>query len=155
MQEVLLTVHCIPRTYSSYSWKSVPFDHVHLFHFTLPPCVKKCESESCLVMFNSATPWTVARQAPVSMKFSRQEYWSGLLCLPPSVFPTQGLNPVSCIGGRFLTVWATSGSHQTTNLWDQVFYFFFQISHIVHHFFLVLFSQNPSFPNPYVKLAWQ
>ena len=27
-----------------------------------------------------ATPWTVARQAPLSMGFSRQEYWSGLSC---------------------------------------------------------------------------
>ena len=29
------------------------------------------------------TPWTVARQAPLSVRFSRQEYWSGLLCPPP------------------------------------------------------------------------
>ena len=29
------------------------------------------------------TPWTITRQAPLSMGFSRQEYWSGLLCLPP------------------------------------------------------------------------
>ena len=33
---------------------------------------------SSSVMFNSATPWTVARQAPLSMGFSRQAYWSGL-----------------------------------------------------------------------------
>ena len=36
------------------------------------------------------SPWTVARQAPLSMTFSRQEYGSGLPC--PSPFPTQGLN---------------------------------------------------------------
>ena len=30
-----------------------------------------------------ATPWTVAHQAPLSMGFSRQEYWSGLPCPPP------------------------------------------------------------------------
>ena len=36
------------------------------------------ESVSLLVMSDSATPWTVARQAPLSMGFSRQEYWSGL-----------------------------------------------------------------------------
>ena len=30
------------------------------------------------VVSDSATPWTVARQAPLSMEFSRQEYWSGL-----------------------------------------------------------------------------
>ena len=30
-----------------------------------------------------ATPWTIARQAPLSVEFSRQEYWSGLPCPPP------------------------------------------------------------------------
>ena len=39
------------------------------------------------------TPWTLALQAPLSMGFSRQEYWSGLPCTPPGFFPTQGLNP--------------------------------------------------------------
>ena len=39
-------------------------------------CVCVCESFS--VMSDSATPWTVACQAPLSMGFSRQEYWSGL-----------------------------------------------------------------------------
>ena len=35
----------------------------------------------------------VARQAPLSMGFSRQEYWSGLPCPPPRIFRTQGSNP--------------------------------------------------------------
>ena len=40
-----------------------------------------------------ATPWTVAYQAPWSVEFSRQEYWSGLPCPSPErIFPTQGLN---------------------------------------------------------------
>ena len=39
------------------------------------------------------TPWTVARQAPLSMEFSRQEYWSGLpFPSPGEIFPTQGSN---------------------------------------------------------------
>ena len=38
-----------------------------------------------------ATPWTVAHQAPLSMGFSRQEYWSGLPSL--GIFLTQGSNP--------------------------------------------------------------
>ena len=38
------------------------------------------------------TPWTVARQAPLSMEFSRQRYWSRLPCPSPGVFPTQGSN---------------------------------------------------------------
>ena len=39
-----------------------------------------------------ATPWTVAYQAPWSMGFSRQEYWSGLLFPSPGDFLTQGSN---------------------------------------------------------------
>ena len=36
-----------------------------------------CEGVSHLIMSNSfATPWTVARHAPLSMEFSRPEYWS-------------------------------------------------------------------------------
>ena len=42
---------------------------------------------SCL----SATPWTVAHQAPLSMGFSRQEYWSGLPCPPPGDLPDPGI----------------------------------------------------------------
>ena len=38
-------------------------------------------------------PWTVAPQAPLSMEFSRQEYWSGLPFPSPAYFPTQGSNP--------------------------------------------------------------
>ena len=39
------------------------------------------------------TLWTIAHQAPLSMGFSRQIYWSGLTCPSPVIFPTQGLNP--------------------------------------------------------------
>ena len=39
------------------------------------------------------TPWTIACQAPLSMRFSRQECESGLPCPPPGIFPTWGLNP--------------------------------------------------------------
>ena len=39
-----------------------------------------------------ATPWTIACQAPLSMGFSRQEYWSGLPFLFQGIFPTQGWN---------------------------------------------------------------
>ena len=40
-----------------------------------------------------ATPWTVGCQAPLSMAFSGQEYWSGLLCLPPGDLPNPGAEP--------------------------------------------------------------
>ena len=41
----------------------------------------------CLVMSNSAPAWTVAHQAPPSMGFSRQAYWSGLPFPPPGDLP--------------------------------------------------------------------
>ena len=58
------------------------------------------------VVFNSfATPWTVAHQAPLSMGFCRQEYWSGLPFPPPGNISDPGIKPgVSHIAGRFLTV---------------------------------------------------
>ena len=42
-----------------------------------------------------ATPRTVARQAPLSKEFSRQEYWSGLPCPPPGDLPNPGIQPRS------------------------------------------------------------
>ena len=42
-----------------------------------------------------ATPWIVAHQAPLSMGFSRQEYWSGLPCPPPRDLPNPGTEPRS------------------------------------------------------------
>ena len=43
----------------------------------------------------SATPWTVAYQAPLSMGFSRQEYWSGLPFPSPGDLPNPGIEPGS------------------------------------------------------------
>ena len=53
-----------------------------------------------------ATPWTVAHQAPLSLGFSRQEYWSGLPCPSPGDLPNP-LTWVSCIASRFFIVLAT------------------------------------------------
>ena len=41
------------------------------------------------------TPWTVACQAPLSMEFSRQEYWSGLPFPPPGDLPDPGIEQES------------------------------------------------------------
>ena len=54
------------------------------------------------------TLWPVACQAPLSMGFSRQAYWSGLPCPPPGDLPNPGTEPVSLIspalaGGFFTT----------------------------------------------------
>ena len=42
-----------------------------------------------------ATPWTVAYQAPLSMGFSRQKYWSGLPFPSPGDLPDPGFEPMS------------------------------------------------------------
>jgi len=59
------------------------------------PCVCMCVcvcALSCSVVSNSfATPWTVARQAPLSMGFPRQEYWSGLPFPSPGDPPDPGI----------------------------------------------------------------
>ena len=54
------------------------------------------------------TPWAVTHQAPLSMGFSRQEYWSGLPCPPPGDLPNPGIEPASFMsptlaGGFFTT----------------------------------------------------
>ena len=41
------------------------------------------------------TPWTVALQAPLSMRFSKQEYWNGFPCPPPGDLPDPGIEPTS------------------------------------------------------------
>ena len=60
------------------------------------------------------TPWTVAHQAPLSMGFSRQEYWSGLSCLLPGDLPHPGIEPASpTLAGGFCTTSVTLGIPST------------------------------------------
>ena len=58
-----------------------------------------------------ATLWTVAHQAPLWVGFSRQEYWSGLLCPPSGDLPNTGIKPMSLmspkLAGRFFTTSTT------------------------------------------------
>ena len=54
---------------------------------------KKAKLPSCVRLF--ATPWTVAHQAPLSMGFSRQGYWSGLPFPSPGDLPNPGIEPRS------------------------------------------------------------
>ena len=63
------------------------------------------------VVSDSVTPWTVALQAPLSMGFSRQEYWSGLPFPLPGDLPDSGIELVSlmspALAGGFFTTSAT------------------------------------------------
>ena len=77
-------------------------------------CVLICFS--CVLLF--ATLWTVPHQAPLSLGFSRQEYWNGLLCPPPGDTPIPRIEPVSvsCKGGFFTTHYAIWEAIQQTTL---------------------------------------
>ena len=50
---------------------------------------------NCSVVSDSAIQWTAAPQAPLSMGFPRQKYWSGLPCPPPGDLPNAGVEPTS------------------------------------------------------------
>ena len=56
--------------------------------------------QSCLTV----TLWTVARQAPLSIQFSRQEYWNGLPCPPPEDLPNPWMEPPSLISPTLATL---------------------------------------------------
>ena len=64
---------------------------------------------SCVQLF--VTPWTIAHQAPLSMGFPRQEYWSGLPFPSPGDLPDSGIKPASpaLAAGCFTTgaMWAS------------------------------------------------
>ena len=60
-------------------------------------------SVSCSVVPDFATPWTAAHQAPLSMGFSRQGYWSGLSFPSPGDLPDPGIEPRSPALQAFFT----------------------------------------------------
>ena len=64
-------------------------------------------SVSVCSVTQSATPWTVTCQAPLSMGFSTQEYWGGLPFPPPGDLPNPEIKPVSpaspSLAGRYFT----------------------------------------------------
>ena len=64
------------------------------------------------------TPWTVAHQAPLSRRFPRQAYWSGLPFPPPRHPPDPGIKPRSpALAGSFFTIWATREVNTSLCIW--------------------------------------
>ena len=75
-------------------------------------CVCVCVRVTVLSQFRLfVTPWTVDPQAPLSMDFSRPEYWSALSCPPPGYLPNLGTKRESLVSpelaDRFFTNCAT------------------------------------------------
>ena len=83
--------------------------------YVISLCVHVCVLNrfSCVQVF--ATPWTIALQAPLSMGFPRQEYWSGLPCLLPGDLPDPGIKSTClmspALAGRYFTTSATWEAH--------------------------------------------
>ena len=71
----------------------ITFFQVYLTQFCFCCCLWCCAQslQSCPTLCNL---WPVAHQAPLSMEFSSQEYWSGLPCLPPGDLPNLGIEPI-------------------------------------------------------------
>ena len=78
----------------------------------------------CSHVWLFVTPWTVAHQAPLSMGFSRQEYWSGLPCPPAGDLPDSGIEPATLksptlAGGFFTTstIWEACEGKKQESRW--------------------------------------
>ena len=75
-----------------------------------------------------ATPWTVAYQAPPSMGFSRQEYWSGLPFLLPGDLPDAGIKPTSpTLQANSLPLSPPGNPFFTCNRWTNYAICFFRL----------------------------
>ena len=59
------------------------------------------------------TSWTVAHQAPLSIEFSRQEYWSSLPFLTPGNLHNPGIKPTPALAGGFFI---------TSDTWEAPYY---------------------------------
>ena len=68
--------------------QSIPLEA--LLDFPMQP---SCKAQKSAFSSGFATPWTVANQAPTSMGFSRQEYWSGLPFSSPGDLANPGIEP--------------------------------------------------------------
>ena len=73
--------------------------------------VSSSDMHACMLshVWLFVTPWTVTHQAPLSLEFSRQEYWSGVPFSPPGDLPNPGTEPESpVLAGGFFTQWHTT-----------------------------------------------
>ena len=77
--------------------------------------LQESESVRHSLLSDSAIPWTVVRQAPLSMGCSRQEHWSGLPFPPPGDPPNPGIKPTTlkspALAGGYFTTGVTWETH--------------------------------------------
>ena len=66
---------------------------------------------SSSIVSDSATPWPVAHQTPLSMGLPRQEYWSGLPFPPQGDLPSPGIEPTSLVHWRQADSFTTGATY--------------------------------------------
>ena len=92
-----------PKYLSTDEWiRKILYIYTHIYILLL---------QSCLTAW---TLWNMALQGPLSMGFSRQEFWSGLPCPPPGVVSDPGIEPVSYVyllAGRLFTTSIYTHTH--------------------------------------------
>ena len=116
---------------------------------------------SCVWLF--VTPWTTTHQAPVSMEFSRQEYWTGLPFSIPEDLPNPGIKPTSpkspASGGGFFTTVPPGKSPLLCTSFTNIFshslgclFILLRVSFTVQKFFSWILSHVFIFA--FVSVAW-
>ena len=104
------------------TWQPTPVSLPEESPWTEEPGWQSMESQRVWHDWETKHAWTIARPAPPSMGFSRQEYWSGFPCPPPRELPDPGMEPASltspALAGGFFTTSATWEA-----LWIALIYF--------------------------------
>ena len=88
------------------------FIQIKLILHSVLGCMCAKSLQSCLIVCN---PVDCSHQAPLSMGFSRQEYWCGLPCPPPGDLPDPGIKPASLMSPAL-----TGGFFTTGATWEEV-----------------------------------
>ena len=96
-QQMLAIWSLVPLHFLRLAWTSGSSQFMYYWNLTWRILnITCCVCSSSLIWARLfATPWTVAHQPPLSMEFSRQEYWSGLPCPTPGNLPNLGTEPGS------------------------------------------------------------
>ena len=121
----------------------LPAPTLHLSCILLPRAQCRSVTKSCLTSVE--TPWTVTHQAPPSVGFSRQEYWSGVPLPSPEGLPNPGIEPLHC--RQILYHWATWEARR-----DQYNPPYLQILFFGNKIYVLWYAQILSVP---LKEFWQ
>ena len=81
--------------------------HISFYKFHLGNTVWCAHVLMCIHAQHSATSWTVAHQTPLTMGFSRQEYWTGLPFLPPGNLLDPWMKPLSLVSPELTSGFCT------------------------------------------------